>query len=292
VTRFIFLRIYFIFLISNFSSISYCQSLEIGGGFGLTTYDGEITPPTLLGRFRILEPAASIFVKYNYNRFLSARLSYLSTAASGDDAKSGSSWRELRNLSFQTDIHEVALIGEWNIFGFFPNRDGFPITPYLFGGFAYFNFDPKTNYNGEVVRLQPLGTEGQGMPQYPDRDFYSLHQIAIPFGGGLKWAITSRMTLSGEIGWRRTFTDYLDDISTTYVPYQDLLEFNGPLAANLSRRAWQTLGIAPESYVPRPYEVTRRGNPRTTDWYITGLVKVSYQIYIDEISGGNINCKF
>jgi len=268
------------------------QSIEIGGGFGVTTYDGELTPPTLIGRLYILEPAASLFVKYNFNKFGSVRLSYLSTAARGDDAKSQSRWRELRNLSFYTNIHEFAAIGEWNVFGFSPGVRNNSFTPYFFGGIAYFNFDPQTNFNGQVIRLQPLGTEGQGLPQYPERDYYSLHQVIFPFGGGLKWAVSKRLTLSGEIGWRYTRTDYLDDVSSTYVPYDQLLEFSGPVAANLSRRTWQVLNVAPDTYVPPNQQLGRRGNPNTNDWYITGLVKVSYMLYMDDISGGGVQCKF
>jgi hypothetical protein len=267
------------------------QSLEIGTGFGITTYDGDLSPPKHLTRIYYLEPALSVFAKYNYNRYFSARLSFLATAVRGEDAKSRSEWRELRNLSFHTPIFEVSLIGEINLLGFHPDKSGRSFSPYLFGGVAYFRFDPTTLYNGEVVRLQPLGTEGQGLPQFPDRPFYSLNQISIPVGGGLKWAVTDRITLSGEIGWRKTFTDYLDDVSTTYVSYDLLFRERGETTARLSRRSWERLGIAPEEYRPRPYEVSQRGRP-AKDWYITGLIKVSYQIYMDDITSTNLKCKF
>ncbi len=268
------------------------QSLEVGLGFGLSTYDGELTPPTLIGRFFILEPGVTVFSKYNFNRYLTGRFSFVATSIRGDDAKSNSPWRERRNLSFHTQIYELALMGEWNIFGFFPNKEGNSFTPYLFGGIAFFHFDPTTIFNGEVVRLQPLGTEGQGLPQFPDRDFYSLYQISIPFGGGLKWAVSDRLTISGEIGWRKTFTDYLDDVSTTYVPYDVLLENRGELTAQVARRAWQVTGIAPEDYVPRDHERRQRGSPGTMDWYITGFVKLSYQLYMSDLTANRTNCKF
>lgn len=272
---------------------SQAQSLEIGAGFGLTTYDGELTPPSLIGRFYILEPGVTVFARYNFNRFFAARVGFVATAVRGDDQKSGSSWRETRNLSFNTSIYEFSAIGEWNVFGFYPNKEGRWFSFYLFGGAAFYTFNPTTSFNGQVVDLQPLGTEGQGLPQYPDRELYSLRQFAVPFGGGLKWAVTDRLTLSGEIGWRRTFTDYLDDVSTTYVPYDILLEARGPLSANISRRSWQVLGIAPQDYVPSPSAVgTRRGSPTTPDWYIIGFVKVSYHLYMDDIIPSDVKCKF
>lgn len=290
--KYLFLYIFVIVNCLYLKSPIKAQSLEIGLGFGLTTYDGELTPPTLVGRFFILEPGLTVFAKYNYNKYLSGRFSFVSTSIRGDDSKSNSPWRELRNLSFHTSIYELALIGEWNIFGFFPNKEGNSFTPYLFGGLAFFHYDPTTNFNGEVVRLQPLGTEGQGLPQYPDRDYYSLYQISLPVGAGLKWAITDRLTISGEIGWRKTFTDYLDDVSTTYVPYNTLLEGSSELAARLSRRAWQIAGVPPQDYEPRQYEVSRRGSPGTMDWYITGFVKLSYQLYMRDLVSSAPGCKF
>lgn len=290
----------FIFLITvlllsfqpSFVKQAHSQSLEIGAGFGLTTYDGELTPPSLIGRFYILEPGVTVFARYNFSKYFSARLGFVATAIRGDDQRSGVAWRETRNLSFHTPIYDLSAIGEWNIFGFYPNREGRWFTPYLFGGVAIFSFNPTTNFNGAVVELQPLGTEGQGLPQYPDRDFYSLRQFAVPFGGGLKWAVTDRLTLSGEIGWRRTFTDYLDDVSTTYVPYDILLESRGPLAANISRRAWQVLGISPQEDPSSQGANVRRGSPTTPDWYIVGFVKVSYQLYMDDLTPSNVKCKF
>lgn len=265
------------------------QSLEVGGGFGLSTYDGELTPTTFKGRFKILEPGVTVFARYNpMNPYFTWRAGFLLTSIRGDDALSDeSSWRQTRNLSFHTRIIEFAVIGEWNIFSFYPDRAGRAFTPYLFGGIAVYNFKPTTIYNGKVIDLQPLGTEGQGLSQYPERDFYNLTQISLPVGGGLKWAVTDQITLSGEMGWRKTFTDYLDDISTTYVDYDLLLNERGDLSAKLSRRSWEVTGVPPDQV---PVGDNRRGSPSAKDWYFMGLIKLSYQLYVNDLYSTKLKC--
>jgi hypothetical protein len=64
-------------------------------------------------------------------------------------------------------------------------------TPYLFGGVALFSF------SGDVDRSQA----------------YSTVQMAIPFGAGVKYVLNPKWYLSLEFGMRKTFFDYLDNIS-------------------------------------------------------------------------------
>jgi hypothetical protein len=99
----------------------------------------------------------------------------------------------------------------------------------------YFHFDPRTKYNGATVRLQPLGTEGQFF--LPGKKPYSLYSFAIPFGVGYNLIEAARSTLSFELILRKTFTDYIDDVSTKYVDKAQLLASNGQLAVDLSDRS-------------------------------------------------------
>jgi hypothetical protein len=111
-----------------------------------------------------------------------------------------------------------------------PPRPARPwITPYVFVGVAVYHFNPYAyDTTGKKVYLQPLSTEGEGLPQYPGRKEYALTQLAIPFGGGIKFRITDRVVLAYEIGMRKLFTDYLDDVSNTYVSETVLLAAKGP----------------------------------------------------------------
>ena len=200
-----------------------------------------------------------------------ANVSYGKVSAS--DAQSEDEGRKRRNLSFQSNIFEFGLTGELNIFGYEPEGLQRRFSPYIFGGIAVFHFNPKTTYEGQLVELQPLGTEGQGMDGFGEK--YKLTQFAIPMGAGVKIAVTERLNIGLEAGVRKTFTDYLDDLSTDYVSYTQLLHNNGRLAAALGNRTGEYLGTEPVD-VPTG---TQRGNPNVDDWYFIGGVTVSYNIF-------------
>ena len=114
--------------------------------------------------------------------------------------------------------------------------------------------------------LKPLSTEGQGLPGYPDKKTYSLTQLAIPFGGGVKFAVTDNLHLGLEVGFRKLFTDYLDDVSTTYADPADLLVARGQLAVDMSYRGDD---VGNPIY---PAKGAGRGGPNYNDtYYFTGL---------------------
>tara|TARA_B100000123_G_C25352286_1_gene263346 strand:- start:74 stop:508 length:435 start_codon:yes stop_codon:yes gene_type:complete len=121
--------------------------------------------------------------------------------------------------------------------------------------------NPKAKYDGEWIELQPLTTEGQGTSQNNKKP-YSLSQISIPFGIGAKLNLSNRVAISLEYGMRKTFTDFLDDVSGLY-PNQALLvqETGTDLSAELSDRSVNPDGINNSNYG------LQRGNPNNNDWY-------------------------
>jgi hypothetical protein len=139
-------------------------------------------------------------------------------------------------------------------------------TPYMFIGLGVSRINPQTDYNGELIDLQPLGTEGQGS-SLNSSDPYSLTQLVIPFGVGFKINVTKRIAVSVEYGLRKTFTDYLDDVGGSYVNNDLLLLENGNLAAQLADRS---LGES-RAYGPR-------GNSATKDWYSTFGATISFSL--------------
>ena len=143
----------------------------------------------------------------------------------------------------------------------------------MFGGIGVFKFNPQAQLNGTWYDLQPLGTEGQGLGAlgYDNyaADKYALIQICLPFGIGYRYKLNSHMDLAFEIGWRKTFTDYLDDVSTVYAQPDDIVKQSGPVAAKLADRSneWNDPNIS-NGYLPD----NQRGDPTDDDWYIlTGL---------------------
>jgi len=193
---------------------------------------------------------------------------------------------QARNLSFQTQILEWNLLGEYTFIDLTRKR----FSPYAFGGIALYHFDPYTYDSlGAKVYLKPLSTEGEGLAQYPQMKPYSLMQVAIPFGFGVKLRITDNVILAYEFGFRKLFTDYLDDVSNRYVDQTTLLNARGPKAVEMAYRGGEVKGGNP-TYPP---DGTVRGGPKYKDFYYFTGIKLSIALISknDSYYGrGRIDC--
>jgi len=175
-----------------------------------------------------------------------------------------------RNLSFQTNITEWNLMGEYTFLDITQKK----FSPFVYLGIAVFHFDPYAfDTLGRKVYLQPLSTEGEGLPQYPDQKPYSLTQFAIPYGGGIKFKVSENIVLAYEIGFRKTFTDYLDDVSGSYVDQTILQNAKGGHAVEMAYRGNELKGGA-----PYPPAGTLRGNSKSKDVYYYTGIRVSIAI--------------
>ncbi len=254
-----------------FSFDTNAQFYELGIGVGGTQYSGDLDAPDFSTNLAQTQFAFNLFFKYNLDQRFGLKASYLRGTVQASDSNSDQLWQLQRNLSFSSSINEFAALLEINLFKFDPydDRTSF-VTPYLFGGVALFKFNPTTEYLGQTVSLQPLGTEGQGLPGYDEK--YSLTEFSIPFGGGLKIRLSEKMIIGLEIGARKTFTDYIDDVSTVYADYDILRAGNGELAAALSNRKGEYLEN------PDPTEAgSARGKSTIKDYYLTGMLNFSYR---------------
>lgn len=172
-----------------------------------------------------------------------------------------------RNLNFESVITEWNVLLEYNLLDLRVHR----WTPYVFGGVALFHFNPYAyDTLGRKVYLRPLSTEGEGLPQYPGRKQYALTQFSIPFGGGIKFRVSDRVVVAYEIGMRKTFTDYLDDVSTRYVDQNVLLAARGPEAVEMAYR-----GNELADGKPYPAAGTIRGAAKNKDWYYMSGLRVT-----------------
>lgn len=192
---------------------------EVGVGGGVMNYSGELT--NSIFDFKHLHFGGAIFGRYNVGRFFSARLQLALGSVSGSDANSSELRNRIRNLDFRSHLFEGSLIAELNLLGFQPRGHEKMFSPYIFVGIGVFNFNPYTthfdpNRDGERVYLHDYNTEGQGSSTFSNRPPYARTQVSIPMGVGFKYAINSNLTLGVEVGFRPTFTDYLDDVGQTY----------------------------------------------------------------------------
>ncbi|MFN3939234.1 MAG: DUF6089 family protein [Chitinophagales bacterium] len=214
-------------------------------------------------------PVVSFLYRQEFVPHLSFRTNLTYTILRGDDAYSENEDRKERNLSFRSNVWEATGMFEYSVFRF-SGRDRRFFTPYVFAGAGLFYFNPKAEYNGYWIALQPLGTEGQGLPQYPEREKYSRVQLVAPIGGGVRYLTNFGWVFGAELTWRLTNTDYIDDVSTAYPNtdyfFQQYDLATATLAANLSDR--MDRDVTPE--------FGQRGNPEHKDTYFIGMFTASY----------------
>lgn len=238
------------------------QSAEMGVFAGVATYKGELSQSLFNTKFP--KPAIGLLYRKNLNNHWAHRIGFTYGTIVADDARSGDEHRQRRNLSFRSSLTDLHYCLEFNFFKYQIANPETRFAPFIFAGFNVFMFNPQAELNGEWIDLQPLGTEGQGTGAYPDRDKYKRFQVAIPFGGGFKFKLTRRFGMTLEAGVRRTFTDYLDDVSTTYADKDVLMAERGETAVLLSDRSPDATNLNQTG--------RQRGNASDKDWYMfTGL---------------------
>jgi hypothetical protein len=248
-------------------SISNAQFSEFGIMGGASFYMGDLNPET---PFKQVMPAGGAFYRYNFNERFSVRGAFTAGYLMGDDSKSKVQSQLDRNLRFESWLLEFSVTGEFNFFKYAPGDMQHFITPFLFGGIAIFNFNPRAEaMDGNMYELQPLGTEGQETTTYPDRKAYSLTTASIPFGLGVKLNISKTFSVGLEWGMRYTFTDYLDDVSGTYADPRVVGAEGGPIAEELANRSNLPL---------ETLEGRQRGNAKTNDWYSFALITFSMNL--------------
>lgn len=254
------------------TSISQAQYNEVGFGLGTSLYWGDLNAPQLNENLSNMRLAGQLSLRYNHSKYLSFRTGLLIGKLNGDDRKSDVEWQRIRNLRFSSILAELSLMGEFNVFGL-DYHAGNVFTPYVTAGLAGFYFNPTTDFNGARVALQPLGTEGQGLPGFNSK--YNRVAFAVPFGAGAKFAVTERWCLNLGVVARFTFTDYLDDVSTSYVNYNELSAGNGELSATLANRQNEFLGQTEPVLLPTG---SQRGGESVRDYYFTFIFAAYYYL--------------
>jgi hypothetical protein len=194
---------------------SIVQEGEFGVGIGAGHYFGDLNTRARLNRPK---PAASLFFRKNFGNYIALRIgASFAQLGYSDVYNTHNELMRRRNLSFNSNVWELGLQGDFNFYRFMPGEEEFRWTPYVTMGLSIFNYDPYTYLNDQKYYLRPLGTEGQGDTSFPDRKPYSSMAFAIPFGVGIKYSINERINVGFEVVHRFSRTDYLDDVSTTYV---------------------------------------------------------------------------
>jgi hypothetical protein len=243
----------------------------VGVALGATNYKGDLDDNFAL---KFTKPGLGFMGGYKFHPHMSARITFNQGWIGASDAKAARDVpRRRRNLSFRSPLTELS----FNIvYDFFANDRHFKYrpqySPYLFAGVGVFAFNPKAKLGDRYYDLQPLGTEGQflvGCADCPEP--YGLVQVSIPFGAGIRYKLTNKIDLNLELGLRKTFTDYLDDVSGNYANVDELRAQMGEEAALLSDRI-------DRAQYPEGGQWWNgiRGDKTQQDWYVITQVSATY----------------
>lgn len=243
------------------------QVNELGLTGGAMYYIGDLNPTKHYPRDTKL--GGGLLFRHNITDRFALRLQGLYGTLQAYDSDSDDSLAVVRNLHFRSRLFEFAGIMEVNFFKYRSReKDGRTWTPFIFAGIAYFRANPQAQLNDTWYSLQQLGTEGQGTSAR-DTEAYKIDQVSLPFGAGLKFNF-GRLDMQLEWGLRRTYTDYIDDVSNTYVDNDLLAVENGPLAAAFGDRS----GL---NELPGYSNADRaRGDRNTRDWYSYSGISFTY----------------
>lgn len=238
--------------------IAESQQLEYGGWVGISNYFGDLNTNA---SFEFIGPAAGLFVRYNLGTRFATKVGLNYGKIAFGDETSKSEYQQARNLSFKSDIYEFSGHVEFNFFKYDKEKEALSFTPYLLTGVSVFYFNPIAEFEGKDYALQPLRTEGKK---------YARVSFAIPVGGGFKYSFNPYWTIGVEGGYRKTVTDYLDDVSTVY-PGELLANADNSVATSLSDRSVEVTD-------PIGKEGKQRGDATKNDDYLFIGITISYSI--------------
>lgn len=252
------------------------QYNSVGVTLTAMNYFGDITPkpsiPSL--RFGATRPNLGVTLTHRFTPRISARAGLSYGRITGSDAKAAdqndaaAKYRYNRNMNFRNDIAELSAVA---IFDLIPNRNNYikrpDFVPYLFAGLAGYAGNPKgLDNNDNYVALQPLRTEGKD---------YNRGGIAIPFGLGARYKLNKSFDLGFEIGFRKTFNDYLDDVSDKYVASRSQLA--SPAAQYFGWDITGGAGVGVDgTWIETNQAGYQRGKNDEDDWYVQAGFTLNY----------------
>lgn len=266
---------------------------ELEFGFGISNFLGELGGRNQIGSPFVWDlelsqtrPSAHFAYRYYLARKMALRARLTYGVLAGNDNLTTEPYRMNRNLNFKSDVIELSLVYELHLYreelghvydlrgvkGTKSSRVGF----YLFGGIGGFYFNPKAQFNNAWVELQPLGTEGQGLPGGAEE--YKNIQICVPMGVGLRRAFTKQWSGGLELQYTKTFTDYIDDVSGRYYDNQAIQAAYGDVAAYLADPSLRT-GPIYEAGLNPTATGEQRGDETDLDAYLFLKVTADWKLY-------------
>ena len=248
--------------------VAAAQNFHFATRLGLANYQGDLKEHSVsLSQAKFL---FSLGARYDLSEHIMAR-SYITFTGLQADDKKGDSKMQQRNLNFATKIFDWEFTGQYSFFSL--NEKWW--TPYVFAGVGIYHFKPYTkDAAGSKAFLQPLSTEGQGF--MPGFKMYKSWQLNLPIGVGAEYSLNEDMRVGLEMGYRKLFTDHLDDVSGNYVDESKLLTARGQTAVDLAYRG-DEIGAG-----PYPSPDVQRGSDKHKDGYYYIAVTYTVRYFFDK----------
>ncbi|MBI5916815.1 MAG: outer membrane beta-barrel protein [Bacteroidetes bacterium] len=259
------------------------QGLETGIWLGAVNYFGDLNTNMRLNR---LGPAGGVGVRYNFNERVCGKLSANMGRVEAFDKDSPNIFERARNLHFRSLVADLAAQMEFNFLPYIHGSNDYNWTPYLFAGLGVSYFNPKAELDGAWYELRPLGTEGQ----FKGEEYYTVAGGWV-YGAGFKIDLNYEWSLNIDISARRLFTDYLDDVSTTYADPDDVQDLRGELAPQFIDRSLELYQTDPDFFTRNNIEAPigepgrQRGNSKTNDTYVYLGIGIFYYF-------GDLKCPY
>ncbi|HEX6334083.1 MAG TPA: hypothetical protein VFZ78_07640 [Flavisolibacter sp.] len=258
---------------------------DLGGNYGRgTTFLKDVNIP--LTKF-----SKGIYANIYPTEWLGFRVAMNQGKLEGYDSiirdKGGSEvFRKDRNLQFQSNVWELYGGVEFYPTVFFERYDGLygKLRPYGIIGIGAFKFNPMGKYyapdgSSRWVELKPLRLEGQGMREYPTRREYSLTQIETPMGFGVKYYYRENLYVGIEVLHRKTYTDYIDDVSTTYIDNSLFANYLTPEQAAMANQLYYRQGFDPSNPTQNRLPAdAQRGDPKENDSFFSTIIRFGWRL--------------
>ncbi len=250
------------------------KTLEVGPHVGVSYYMGDLNPMLPFAQAQLQYGGV---VRFNYNSRWTFRFDYSRATVKAYDEVI--KWRPERGLNFTSKINDFSIVAEFNFLEYYTGNPKRNMSPYIFGGVSVFQYTAYADVAGTLVDLSDhLTEEAPAEPKWYDRAFGKTSPIgvSIPFGMGVKLALSKHMAATVEWRMQKTFTDYLDDVATVYPEQHASVEIDG---------TQYDLTDPTGNYVAGQ----QRGNSAFNDWFGMARVSLTWKINLPDGRGCNLS---
>ena len=254
------------------------KTLEVGPHVGLSYYMGDLNPTMPFAQAQLQYGG---LIRFNYDNRWTFRFDYSRAMVTASDEVI--KWRPERGLNFTSRINDFSLVAEFNFIEYYTGNPKKNVSPYIFGGISVFQYTAFVTVGDQLIDLSDYATEG---PVDPNEKWYrkmfgktSSIGVSIPFGMGLKFALSRHM--AGTVEWRmqKTFTDYLDDVATVYP------ERNQHAVYTAEDGTTYDLTDPTGNYIAGQ----QRGNSAFNDWFGMARVSLTWKFNLPDGRGCNLS---